>query len=126
MKRFPSVYTLLINTIYLSHSTQVTRGTVFRKQPVPERRLVFRLSQPFLKPSAEDIDQPDNNNVVNNNNNNNNVVGFYIIFERETCGQTKFRIFHKTRYILLNILKNIYKFSLLFKYQCIFYNSVHC
>ena len=31
MKRFPSVYTLLMNTIYTSHRTQVAKETFFRK-----------------------------------------------------------------------------------------------
>ena len=31
MKTVLQVYTLLINTIYLSHSAQVARGTVLRK-----------------------------------------------------------------------------------------------
>ena len=31
----PSVYTLIINTLYLSHSTQVAEETVFRKHMVP-------------------------------------------------------------------------------------------
>ena len=34
MKAVPSVYTLLMNTIYPSHSTQVAEGTVFRKHTV--------------------------------------------------------------------------------------------
>ena len=35
IKTVPSVYTLLMDTIYLSHSTQVAEGTVFRKHTVP-------------------------------------------------------------------------------------------
>ena len=35
LKTVPSVYTLLMNTIYLfQHSTQVAEGTVFRKHTV--------------------------------------------------------------------------------------------
>ena len=34
MKTVPSVYTLLMVTIYLSHSTQVAEGIVFRKYTV--------------------------------------------------------------------------------------------
>ena len=34
MKTVPSVYTLLVNTIYLCHSRQVTEGTFFRKHKV--------------------------------------------------------------------------------------------
>ena len=34
MKTVPSVYTLLINTIFLSQSTQGAEGTVFRKHNV--------------------------------------------------------------------------------------------
>ena len=34
MKMVPSVYTLLINTVYLSLNTQVAEGTLFRKHTV--------------------------------------------------------------------------------------------
>ena len=34
MKKVPSVYTHLMETIYLSMSTQVAEGTAFRKLPV--------------------------------------------------------------------------------------------
>ena len=34
IKTVPSVYTLLMKTIYLPHSTHVTDGTFFRKQTV--------------------------------------------------------------------------------------------
>ena len=37
IKKVPSVYTLLMNTIYQSHSTQVAEGTVFRKHTVPQK-----------------------------------------------------------------------------------------
>ena len=36
MKGIPWVYTLVVNTIYLSLSTQVTEGTVFRKHMIEE------------------------------------------------------------------------------------------
>ena len=35
MKTVPTIYNLLLNTIYLSQSTQVAEGTVFRKHAVP-------------------------------------------------------------------------------------------
>ena len=34
MKTIQSVYTLLMNTIYLSHGTQIAEGTLFRKHSV--------------------------------------------------------------------------------------------
>ena len=35
MKKFFSVYTLLMNTIYLSHRTEVAEGTSLRTHTVP-------------------------------------------------------------------------------------------
>ena len=34
MKAVPALYTLLMKTIYLSHSAQAAEGTVFKKNPV--------------------------------------------------------------------------------------------
>ena len=40
MKTDPSVYTVSIKTIYLSHSTQVAGGTVFREPTVFQKTIV--------------------------------------------------------------------------------------
>ena len=44
MKRVPSVYTIFINTIYLSHSTKVDEGTVYRNHTIlPELKSIERI-----------------------------------------------------------------------------------
>ena len=42
LKKIPSVYTLLIHTIYLSHSTQVDWRTFSRKHTVCKQNFLFR------------------------------------------------------------------------------------
>ena len=48
MKTVPSVYTVLINNIYLSRSTQVAGGTVFRAHMVTKQANHLSFSSPLI------------------------------------------------------------------------------
>ena len=51
MKTVPSVFTLSMLTIYLSHKTHIAVGTVFRKQTVAQRNLQVGFRKHLVQPS---------------------------------------------------------------------------